>query len=125
MQRVVLGSWLAASAADRPIVVDHSSRCIFNIGLSRPRLSALQFRFLSAIVLRRGVVITNAEMVEHLWGDDLDGGPLCAVRCVWSLYEKLSAKGVSDRIGKVHGGYFLKAPRQASVRGFNAVAAHG
>jgi DNA-binding response OmpR family regulator len=65
------------------------------------------FRYITAILARRSIPITCTELIEHLWGDDADGGPDNAESRIQSTYPTLVRRQIA-RLGLgIESGYGL------------------
>jgi hypothetical protein len=76
--RILFGGERVAAANPDAIVIDCQARRVHGIGL-RPawrQLPLTQFRFLVAVLTFRGEARGHGEIVDAVWGDDPDGGPL-------------------------------------------------
>ncbi len=89
------------------IALDHVSVGAFlralALGLRRP--DSLRGRLIEALSARRGVVVSHAELIERLWGDDPDGGPLGAAKSLSVHVTHLRARGYPIRNAPWRGWY--------------------
>lgn len=93
--RILFGGERAAAANPDAIVIDCRGCHVHGVGLRRP-LTLLQFRFMVAVLTSRGEARRYGELVEFLYGDREDGGPLMADKAVWNL-----AHGCNRKLGRV------------------------
>lgn len=79
-----LSIWPADGIVINPRTMTLSrGRLVFYVGKSGPSKGQMTLRLLSAVLLRVGTVLEWTDLIEHLWGDDLEGGPLQPKQHIW------------------------------------------
>lgn len=121
--RIILARGIGPLARDA-IVLDHKGFAIWHrgravLGEKRPGFRGhprRQFLFFAILLLRCPHLVSHRELVEHMYGEDADGGAsdtrnmLSVMRC----YTKPVFAGLGFDVVNAHGrGYFLRSRAEA------------
>jgi hypothetical protein len=118
--RIILARGIGPLARDA-IVLDHANYQIWHRGqcvlrsVQRPPITS--FRIAAILLMRAPDLVTHSEMIDHLYGEDAEGGPLDPMRLIKvllnrplrPLFEKLGFACV-NRYGV---GLYLRSSAQA------------
>jgi DNA-binding response OmpR family regulator len=109
-----------ASANPRGAVVALLSQTLYRGGISVP-LCEDYFRYITALIARRGMPISRDELIDAIWGEDEDGGPDTAEARVQSIYpihvrRRIERLGLGIRSGYGRGYCIEELPSHAEQR---------
>jgi two-component system, OmpR family, response regulator len=92
------------------IVLDTAARAV-RVGDVTVELTSNEFSILEYLMLNRGRVLTKAQILDHVWRYDFDGGRNLVEVYVGRLRRKLTDAGAADPLVTVRGvGYRFDVP---------------